>query len=134
LQAEQGIPNFESGRVLLSTGIVQVLEVNLTSTQININVTDKAFIKRVIAIRDELLPKSTKAEEEDNPPNVGGILSMVRSVAEMLCSRGITITVSYQDHRIVTIGAEANPRLLHYITKTRGVALNSFYTILRLMI
>jgi hypothetical protein len=133
LQAEQGIPNFESGRVLLSTGIVQVLEVNLTSTQININVTDKAFIKRVIAIRDELLPKSTKAEEE-NPPNVGGILSMVRSVAETLCSRGITITVSYQDHRIVTIGAEANPRLLHHITKTRGVALNSFYTILRLMI
>lgn len=134
MQAEQGIPNFESGMVLLSTGIMQVLEVNLTRTQINVNIVDKAFIKRVIAIRNELVPKSSKAEEEDNPPNVGDILSLVRSIAEALCSNGITIIVSYQNHRIVTIGAEARPILLHYITKTHGVALNSLYTVLRMII
>ena len=128
-----GIPNFESGKVVLSTGDLQVLKVNLSSKHIAVEVEDKAFIKRVFALRSNLAPKQFAAESP-NPPSISGPLSMVRSVAEALCSRGITVTVSYKGHRIATIGAEAKPTLLHHITKTRGVALNSLYTAIKMMI
>ena len=128
-----GIPNFESGKVLLLTGDVQVLKVDLSSKHIDVDVEDKEFIKRIIAMRSNLAPKQPAAESQ-NPPSISGPLSMVRSVAEALCSRGITITVSYKGHRIATIGADAKPILLHHITKTRGVAPNSLYTAIKMMI
>ena len=52
-----GIPNFEGGQVLLSTGDVEVLKVDLSSTCIDVNLEDKDFVKRLIAMRDQLTPK-----------------------------------------------------------------------------
>lgn len=130
----EGIPRFESGRVVVLTGDVQVLLVNLTSKRIDVDVEDKAFIKRILALRGELAPKPAEGAEEESTPNIGGALSMVRSVAEMLCSRGITLTFSYRGHRIATVGAEAHPTLLQHITKTRGVALNSLLAAVRMLI
>lgn len=132
-----GIPNFEGGQVLLSTGEVDVLRVNLSSTHIDVNVEDKAFIKRIIAMRDELTPKMPGAQSTEangNPPQIGGAISTARKVADALCSRGITITVSFRGRRIATVGAEAHPTLLQYITKTRGIALNSIVTAIRMVI
>lgn len=126
-----GIPAFESGRVLLSTGDLEVLKVNLTSTQINVDIEDKAFIKRVIAMRGELVPKMPN---QDKTKKLTSPLKMLKTLAETLKSRGITLTVSYQGHRIVTIGADAKPILLQIITKTKAVALNSIYTAIKMLI
>jgi hypothetical protein len=133
MESQSGIPNFESGKVILLTGDLQVLNVNLTSKHIDVDVEDKAFVKRVIAIRNELIPKQTIATEQE-VPSVSGPLSIIRSVAEVLCKQGITITFSYKGHRIATIGAEAKPIFLHFITKTRGIALNSLYTAIRMIV
>jgi hypothetical protein len=130
---EGGIPNFESGHVLLSTGDVQVLRVVLTSSLIEVNIEDKAFIKRIIAMRDSLVPKRPDTGDQ-NLPSLSGPLSMLRSIAETLCSRGITVTVSYRGHRIATLGADAKPTLLQHITKTRALALNSLYTAIKMII
>ncbi len=101
-----------------------------------VDVEDKAFIKRIIAMRDQLTPKmpgDASVEGGDNPPQIGGALSTARRVADALCSRGITVTFSYRGHRIATIGAEAHPILLHHITKTRGIALNSVIAAIRMI-
>lgn len=131
-----GIPNFEGGEVLVSTGDVQVMKVNLSSTHIDVDVEDKAFIKRIIALRNQPKPQTCDADSEatSNPPQLGGALSTARKLADALCSRGITITVSYRGSRIATIGADANPTILHYITKTRGIAINSIITAAKLVI
>ncbi len=134
-KAEEGIPNFEGGQVVLSTGDVEVLKVDLSSTHIDVDVKDKAFIKRIIAIWDQLAPSGTApAEGEETPPQVGGALSTARRVADALCSRGITITVSYRGSRIATIGADAHPILLQHITKTKGIALNSVLAAIRMLV
>ena len=131
-----GIPNFEGGQVLLSTGDVEVLKVDLSSTHIDVDLEDKAFVKRLIAMRDQLTPKmpGDGSAEGGNPPQIGGALSTARKVADALISRGITITISYRGHRIATIGAQAHPTLLQHITKTRGIALNSVIAAIRLVI
>ncbi len=132
-EAPGGIPNFEGGQVVLSTGDVEVLNVDLSSTRIDVNLEDKAFVKRLIAMRSQLTPKASGADS-DNPPQFGGALSTARKVADALVSRGITVTVSYRGSRIATVGAEAHPTLLQYITKTRGIALNNIITIFKLVI
>ena len=130
-----GIPNFEGGQVLLSTGDVEVLKVDLSSTHIDVDLEDKAFVKRLIAMRDQLTPKMpSEGSAEGGPPQIGGALSTARKVADALISRGITITLSYRGRRIATIGAEAHPTLLQHITKTRGIALNSVIAAIRLVI
>ncbi len=130
---EGGIPNFESGKVVLLTGDVKVLKVDLTSKHIDVNIEDKNFVKRLIAMRDQLTPKPQNGEDEE-APQIGKTLSMVRSVVEALCKQGITITVAYKGHRIATLGAEAHPILLQHILKTKGVALNSFFTAIKMVI
>jgi hypothetical protein len=131
-----GIPNFEGGQVLLWTGDVEVLRVDLSSTRIDVNLEDKAFVKRLIAMRGQLTPKLSGASEagEGNPPQIGGALSTARKVADALSSRGITVEVSYQGKRIATIGAEAHSTLLQVVTKTRKIALNSVVAAVRLLI
>lgn len=129
-------PSFDGGQVLLWTGDVEVLRVDLSRTCIDVNVADKAFIKRLIAMRDQLLPKMPGAgsAEDGNPPQIGGALSMARRVADALSSRGITVTFSYRGKRIATVGAEAHPTILQHITKTRGIALNSVTAAIRMII
>ena len=136
VEGQGGIPNFKGGQVALLTGDLEVLKVDLSSTDIDIDVEDKAFIKRVIAMRDQLTPKITRVPPagEETLPQVGGVLSTARRVADMLCSQGITITFSFKGKRIATIGSKAHPILLHHITKTHGIALNSVFTAIRLLV
>jgi hypothetical protein len=129
-------PIFESGAVLLSTGDVKVLEVNLTSKKITVDVEDKAFLKRAIALRGEIGPPNDESEPEQNPQQKksGGALSMLKTVAEALSKRGITLEVSYKGKKVATVGAEAKPTLLQLITKTRAVELNSLLGALRMIL
>ncbi len=133
MQNIEDLPAFESGTVLLSTGDLRVLKVNLTSKKIEIDIEDKTFIKRIIAMRDQLTPK-LPTEPNTEQKKTSSPLAILKTVAETLKTRGITLTVSYRGHRMVTIGAEAKPRLLQAITKTRAVALNSPFAAIRMII
>jgi hypothetical protein len=133
MQNIEELPAFESGTVLLSTGDLKVLKVNLTSKKIEIDIEDKTFVKRIIAMRDQLTPKLPK-EPNTEQKKTSSPLGILKTVAETLKTRGITLTVSYRGHRIVTIGAEAKPTLLQAITKTRAVALNSLFAAIRMII
>ncbi len=132
-------PTFESGEVVLSTGDLYVLEVNLTSRKINVDLEDKGFIKRVIAMRGEISQQATFIEGEEiekevkKKPGVSP-LKTARTVAEALRDRGITLTVSYKGGTIITIGAEARSTILQIITKTRAIAINNFINILKIII
>jgi hypothetical protein len=132
-KSDGGIPNFESGKILLSTGDLQVLKVDLTSKRIDVDIADKVFIKRAIAMRNELAPKPPSTGEAESP-SISGPLSMARSVADALSRQDITLTVSYKGSRIATIGAQAHPTLLQHITKTRGIALNSLYAAIKMLL
>ncbi len=130
---------FESGRVVLSTGDLNVLEVNLASNRFDIDVQDKGFIKRVIAMRGELSQQSNLAEGDEIEKEVRkkrgtSPLKTLKTVAEVLANRGITINVSYKGNTVLAIGANARSTFLQLITKTRAVAITSFYNLLRMII
>ena len=132
-------PVFESGRVVLSTGDLEVLEVNLTNKRIDVNMEDKWFIKRVLTLRSEFGTQVSVGTQEEIANAIkrkksSGIVKMLRTVAEALSDREITLTVSYKGGTVVTIGAEARSTILQLITKTRAVAVNNLYRLLRMII
>jgi hypothetical protein len=132
-------PVFKSGRVVLSTGDLEVLEVNLTNKRIDVNMEDKWFIKRVLTLRSEFGTQVSVGTQEEIANAVkkkksSGIVKMLRTVAEALSDREITLTVSYKGGTVVTIGAEARSTNLQLITKTRAVVVNNLYRLLKMII
>ncbi|MFI5421125.1 MAG: hypothetical protein ACHQ1H_09190 [Nitrososphaerales archaeon] len=136
IQRKDSAPAFESGKVLVSTGDLEVLEINVAGKRWDVDVKDKQFIKRVIKLRNEIAPQNsntteTKARKQKKSSNP---LAIIRAIAEACKKLGITVTISYRGHRIATMGAEARPMLLQYVTKTHALALNSAYTAIEMMI
>jgi hypothetical protein len=124
---------FEPGKVLVYTGDQQVLNVNVTGKQIDLDVRDKQFVKRLIRLRTDLFPKQPetpdrKGKKKSNP------LEMIRLIAETAKELGITVTISYKGRRIATMGADAHPTFSHLVTKTRALAVNDVLTAIEMMI
>ncbi len=136
-QRDDGLSAFhESGRVFVSTGDLEALKINVTGKRLDVDVEDKQFIKRIIKLRNEIAPKNPAAESEakKRKKKSSSPLAMIRTIAETCKKLGITVTVSYKGHRIATMGADARPMLLHHVTKTRALAINSVYTAIELLI
>ncbi len=123
----------------MSTGDLNVLDVNLAGNRFDVDVRDKDFIKRIIAMRGEISSQSYLAEGEDieeevrKKPGTSAIKTL-KTVAEALKSRGITVTISYRGTTVITIGTGARSTFLQLITKTRAVAINSFYNLLKMIL
>lgn len=127
MQLTEDQPIFQSGKVILAAGKLRLLQVNLTSKNINVDIEDKEFIKRALELRSILSsPKtSTDEKESEKKKDSSSPLEMLRSIAETLSSRGITVIVSFKGERLITLGAGARPKLLQYVTGTRGLAINN---------
>lgn len=128
---------FESGKIVLSTGEVEALEVNLRGSTIEVDIKDKDFIKRAIKLRGEIskmMPKAQESQEPKKKKKSPGPLAMLKTTAEALCSRGITVTVSLKGDKLLTLGADAHPTFLQLITRTKAVAINRFFKLIGLVI
>ncbi len=130
---------FESGKILVSTGDIEVLEINLKGKEIGVNIEDKDFIKRAISLSGEISGESPntggKSENEkfEHKKKSGSPLAMLKTVAETLRKRGITVKISYQSHTVVTLGSGAHPWLSQLITKTNAIAINSLLKLIEMI-
>lgn len=120
-------PLFESGKVILAASKLRLLQVNVTTKCIEVDIQDKEFIKRALQLRSVFSKPKSETEEKESKRKEDGVslLERLRSVTETLCSIGVTIIVSFKGDRLITLGAGARPRLLQYITGTRGLAINN---------
>jgi hypothetical protein len=124
----------ESGKIFVSTAELDILEVNVASGRLDVDIEDKAFIKRVIELRKEISAVSPAAKQSEGKKKSSGPIASLRSVAEALSNNGITLTVSFKGDPIVTLGVNANPTLLQLITGTRAIAINSLYGLIKMII
>ncbi len=124
------------GTVRVLGGDVSVLRVNVEGRRLDLDIEDKQFIKRVIKLGRKILsvktPKQEMATEKEKKK--ASLLKSVRTIADTCKKLGLTVTVSYNGRRIATIGADANPTLLHFVTKTRALAINSIPAAIELLL
>ena len=132
------MPIFESGKITLMIGDEEALGVNLLGKLVDVDIKDKEFVKRTIKLRGDISkmlagPQEATGEKPKKKKS-SGPLAMLRTVAENLCKQGITVTVSFKGDKLLTIGADAHPKLLQLITRTKGVAVNRFFKLIGLIL
>lgn len=129
MQLSAFIKAIESGKVTVSTNDVEALEIKAASKKIDVNATNKKFLKDTLAtIRKG---NKTVGVREGIKGKVNGIKSvkrtfdMVKDVAEELCGAGVTVTLSYKGAVVVTLGSDANPKFSSLATRTKAIEINS---------
>ena len=130
------MPSFESGKVVISAGGFEVVEINLKGQQIDVNVEDKDFVKRAIRVSGEINrkpPNTAKDQTEATKKKSPNSLSQLKSAAETLRKYGLTLVVSYRGHPVVTLGSQAHPWLSQLITRTNSIAINDMTEIIQLL-
>ncbi len=125
---------FESGKMILYNGNLEVIQIDLSEKKINVNIMDKIFLKRILDVRkqvnESVQQQSTRGKSKvrkgESP------LKMLRKVADTLDKKGMTVSFSYKGDKLATIGAEADPTLLQFITKTKAVSVSNLLAIMDL--
>ncbi len=119
----------KSGKVTVSTNSVESLEIKAENKKIDIKALNKEIIKHTLAAatgtqENKGLGKSIKgkvAQLKTARSNIG----MLKDVAEELSDAGITVTLTYKEKVVVTMGLDANPKLSNIATGTKAIEINN---------
>jgi hypothetical protein len=108
-----------SGEVSLFADNKEALHLKAGNKKIDLDVVDKKFVKGIVGS----LGGST---------SIRGRLSQIKSIAEELREEELTVTVSYKGNRVVTVGANAKPKISRVLTGTNAIEINSLRKLIEL--
>ncbi len=119
----------KSGKVTVSAHNVEALEITAAEKKINVKALDKEFIKETIEAA-----RGTKEDKGIGASIKGAVgqiktarssIGMLKEMAEELKEAGVTVTLTYKDDVVVTLGCEANPKFSKVATGTKAIEINS---------
>ncbi len=111
----------KSGEVTLFTGNVKALQIKAEDNKIELNATSKEFLKDVVG-------------SAGGEASIRSKLAELKGIAGELKDEGLTVTLSYQGDRLVTLGAEAKPKFSSLITGTDAVEINNLRKLIALSV
>ncbi len=120
------VESLKSGSITISEKDVPQLEINVRNKKIDINATNKEFIKDLVngagpgtGIKKRLQRsvQEIKVVRETRP--------LIKDIVEDLRNEGVTLTFSYKGDKVATIGSDANSKLTQIVTGTKGIEINS---------
>lgn len=111
----------KSGEVTLSTSDVEVLQIKAEDNKIDLCIVDKEFLKDIIG-------------RAGSGVSIRSMLAQLKTIAGELNDEGLTVTLSFKEDRLVTLGLEAKPRLSRLVTGTSAVEINNMRKLLELAI
>ncbi len=111
---------FKLGEIALSINKAETLQLKVENKQINLDIIDKQFIKKVLSSLGGGKSSLTSS------------LSQMRNVAEGLRREGFTVAILYQGVRTVTIGEGAKPKLSQIVTGTDAIEINNLFKLIAL--
>ena len=105
-----------TGELTLSTDNKEALHVKAENKRINLDALDKEFVKKVLG---------SIQGGKSGGNSIRRNLNQIKSIAEELRDDGLTVTVSYKGKRVVTVGADAKPKISRIVTGTNAIEINS---------
>jgi hypothetical protein len=109
----------KSGEVTLFTDDVESLQIKAENNKIEINATNKEFLKDVMG-------------SIGGAASIRSRLAQLKNIAGELKDEGLTVTLSFNGDRLLTIGLEAKPKLSRLVTRTNAVEINNLRKLLEL--
>ena len=119
------VETIKSGKVNVSQNNVEALEIKAQDKKIDLNATDKKFIKEIISSARQGSSKKGIKGTVDQIKVARNMRPLLKDIAEDLCKEGVTVTLSYKGDVVATIGSEANSKFTRLVTGTRGIEINS---------
>jgi muconolactone delta-isomerase len=123
---------FNGVHIVLTNQNQNIAKVDTQNKNISIDIENKDFIKDLLRLAGNFI--NQKNFDPQKTDTLQGSLEMAKEVAELLSKNGITVTLSYMGEAIATVGQQAEPTVLHLITKTRSIAINSVKAALDLIL
>ncbi len=119
----------KSGKVTVSAKNVEALEITAANKKIDIKALNKEFVKETLSAARGTEEKKGIRESIKRTTNqiktARSSLEALKEVAEELSDAGITVTVSYKDDVVVTIGSDAKPTFSKIATGTKAIEINN---------
>ena len=119
----------ESGIITVSTKNAEALKIQASEKKIDVEALNKTIIKEALAAtRQEGKNKGAVATIKGTINQIKTArsnLGMLKEIAEDLSEAGITVTLSYKDKVVATMGSEAKPKLSSVATGTKAIEINS---------
>ena len=109
----------KSGEVTVSTGDVEALQIKAEDNKIELSIKDKEFLKDILGSAGDGVSIRSK-------------LAQLKIIATELKDEGLTVTLSYKEDRLVTIGVEAKPKFSRLVTRTDAVEFNNLRKVIEL--
>ena len=117
------VETVKSGKVTVCQNDVEAFEIKAQGKRIDVNTTDKEFIKEIISSVSEASNKRVVKEGIKRSANgikvARNMRPLLKDLVEDLCREGVTITVSYKGDNVATIGSGANSKLTRLVTGTK---------------
>lgn len=109
----------KSGEVTLFAKDKEALHLKADNKKINLNAVNKEFLK-------------------DAMGSIGGgrsiteTLAQLKNMATELKDEGLTVTLSYKDDLVLTVGSEAHPKFSKFVTRTNAIEINNLRKLIEL--
>jgi hypothetical protein len=98
---------------------VEALHVNVDDNRIELIIVDRDFLKDVLG-------------SAGGGTSIRSRLAQLKNIAKELKDEGLTVTLSYQGDRLVTVGSAAKPKLSRLVTRTDAVEINNLRRLMEL--
>ncbi len=119
----------KSGKVTFSKGNVEALEITAADKKIDVKALNKEIVKDAIAAaRGTPEGKGVGAAIKGTIKQIKtaqSSIGLLKEMAEDLSQAGITVTLTYKNSVVVTLGADANPKFSEVATGTKAIEVNS---------
>lgn len=109
----------KSGEINLSANNQKLIQLTIKNNKIDLNIRDNKLLK-------ELLTDNTKIA------SFLELLKQFKILAEELKNQGVTITLSYKDEIMLTIGSDAKVNFSQLVTRTKNIEINNLKKLIQL--
>ncbi len=109
----------KSGEVNVSANNEDLLQIAVETNRIDLNIVGNRFLKSLL--RDNRGIKSFRS-----------LLMQLKNAAEELRSEGMTITISYKDVTVLTLGSDAKPKFSKLLTGTEEIEINNLLKLIQM--
>jgi hypothetical protein len=111
---------FKKGSITLQTDATENIEVQVEDNKMDLNFSQKQQLKTLLQLQAET-KESLRQKLKD-----------LKTLAEELRQNNLTITISYRDQKLLTLGQEAKPTFSQLITETTAIEVNNLIELIKL--